>query len=380
MVICRFCGEYCHNGPLLEYAKSPQSAQGFLDSPEDPDCTVDLKIYQCASCGLVQHNSAPVHYYRDVIRAIAVSPEMAKFRLEQLSYWIKKHDLSHKQIVEVGCGKGEYLDLLSKAGCSKVSGIENSILNVTHCRNAGFDVRVGYLDSSEINPWPNIFDAFVSFNFMEHWPNLKGSLSALHQMLKEGAVGLIEVPNFDFIIQNGLYSEFTVDHIFYFDRQTLRTILEMMGFEVVSINNIWYDYILSAEIKKRRPFEVHNFASCQTEIINRLNIFINQFEPKDVVVWGAGHQALAVLVLAGLAGRISHLVDSARNKQNKYTPGTRILIKDPVTLLHDKPKAIVIMAAAYSDEIKKTIIENYPFIERIAILRGNTVEVEKNGK
>jgi hypothetical protein len=70
-------------------------------------------------------------------------------------------------------------------------------------------------------------------------------------------------------------------------------------------------------------------------------------------------------------------VDSANFKQNKYTPGTRLLIKNPESLRTDCPKAVVIMAAAYSDEVFETLNQQYPLVEHVAILRGNALEVVK---
>jgi hypothetical protein len=74
---------------------------------------------------------------------------------------------------------------------------------------------------------------------------------------------------------------------------------------------------------------------------------------------------------------VSHVVDSAPFKQNKYTPGTRLLIKPPASLLQDQPKAIIIMAAAYSDEVAQTIERAYPMIAHVAILREVQLEVVK---
>jgi hypothetical protein len=187
------------------------------------------------------------------------------------------------------------------------------------------------------------------------------------------------VPNFDFVLANGLYSEFTVDHIFYFDQTTLRTMLEMCGFEVIEISSVWHDYILSAQVRKRKSFDTERFLMKQERIVRELNAFVERFAPHDVVVWGAGHQALAVMSLAHIQGRVSHVVDSANFKQNKYTPGTRLLIKSPESLRADCPKAVVIMAAAYSDEVFETLNQQYPLVENVAILRENALEVVKGG-
>ena len=83
--------------------------------------------------------------------------------------------------------------------------------------------------------------------------------------------------------------------------------------------------------------------------------------------------------LAHIQGRISHVLDSASFKQDKYTPGTRLLIKAPESLRADCPKAVVIMAAAYSDEVLETLNQKYPLVENVAILREDSLEVVKGG-
>lgn len=375
---CRFCGGAFFQPALLEYPDAPQSAQGFLDDLDQPDALVDLKIHQCAGCGLVQHSQSPVAYHRNVIRAIAYSTEMAAFRAEQLGKWIQRFDLPNKYVLEIGCGKGEYLDLLIQSGAQRVFGLENSEPSTRHASQRGLNVSQGYLSADFSNPWPFKFDAFVIFGFLEHWPDLKGSLHKLNTLLNDGAPGLIEVPNFDFIIKNGLYSEFTTDHIFYFDKNSLRSVLELCGFEVQSIESIWHDYILSAQVKKRPRLDANDFKTKQVDMVAQLRSFTGQFQPQDVVVWGAGHQALAVIALAKLQDQVSHVIDSAEFKQNKYTPASHLLIKPPASLLQDKPLAIVIIAAAYSDEVATTILQKYSRVKNIAILREDHLEIIRN--
>jgi len=85
---CRVCHGDLLIPPLLSYPDSPSSAQGFLDEPPEPGDSVCLDIYQCLACGLVQHPLEVVPYYKEVIRAIAFSDEMGRFRHVQLGEWI----------------------------------------------------------------------------------------------------------------------------------------------------------------------------------------------------------------------------------------------------------------------------------------------------
>lgn len=366
---CRLCSANLLTPPLLRYPGSPRSAQGFFEQPPMQDDSVCLDIYQCSGCGLVQHVLPAVPYYREVIRSVAFSKEMGHFRISQLGEWIQSNKLEGTRILEVGCGRGEYMELLKRAGASLVTGIEYSAESVDFAKKRGLDVYRGYLDDAFDPENLGRFGAFAVFSFMEHWPDINGSLKQLDELLEEGAQGLVEVPNLEHMIQNGLYSEFTTDHIYYFDRATLARTMELNGFEVHQIQSIWHDYILSARVSKRGRLNTDHFVKRQQEVVAQIQSFVDDFAYKDVVIWGAGHQALAIMSIAQLGGKVSHVIDSATFKQGRYTPGTGLLIKSPASLLEDRPRAVLIMAAAYSEEVAHELEVRYPQVEKVAILK-----------
>jgi len=372
---CRVCEGALSKSPLLRYENSPRSAQGFLDTIDDHDDSVNLEIFQCAHCGLVQHNLKPVPYYKEVRRAVAFSAEMTAFRMEQLHKWIKENHLQHTTILEVGCGRGEYIDLLKSAGATKVAGIEYAKKSVDAARRTNSQIYQGFFDSDFELPSDFAFSAFTIFSFLEHWPDPNQGLKLLHSVLTEDAVGLVEVPNFELIVKKGLYSEFTTDHIFYFDRKSFTFLLEKNGFEVISIETIWYDYILSAKVRKRLFLDVAKFLNIENKIRSQLCAFINKQSTNTVAIWGAGHQALAVIAMAKVADQIKYIVDSASFKQGKYTPATHLPIVSPDHLISHPTEAVIVMAAGYSNEVVRMVLERYPFIKYIAVLRDDELEI-----
>ena len=120
---------------------------------------------------------------------------------------------------------------------------------------------------------------------------------------------------------------------------------------------------------------VENFESKFKSLNAELNNYIDQFNGKEVVVWGAGHQSLTIISLSKIYERISYIVDSAKFKQNKFTSGTNIKITPPEFLNLEKPDALIIIAAGYSDEVKKIVLDQYKFIKNIAIVREDNLEV-----
>lgn len=371
---CRACTAPLGAVPVLAYRNMPGAAQNFPDAAGlATDHGSDLDLYECGECGLIQLASAPVPYYREVIRAAAFSTEMRVFREKQLAEWVDRYNLGGQRILEIGCGKGEYLSLLAAAGV-RATGLEYARSAVTHCQRHGLDVLRGFLGRTNQQLPGGPFAGFMSLNFMEHWPKPVDTLRAMRHNLVPGGIGLVEVPNFDMILKEGLYSEFISDHLSYFTRETFSFALQRAGFEVLEAKSVWYDYILSAVVRKRQPTELSSLKTQQDKINRTIRAFVDRFPPHSVAVWGAGHQALAALALGGLGQDIRYVVDSAPFKQGKFTPATHIPIVPPERLKDDPAQAIIIMAAGYSDEVAKLIRTQHQQTIPVAILRADGLE------
>tara|TARA_Y100001934_G_C12366519_1_gene783807 strand:+ start:586 stop:1713 length:1128 start_codon:yes stop_codon:yes gene_type:complete len=372
---CRICDSACFDKALLAYSGMPSSAQSFPELGDlKDDIGSNLDVFQCSSCGLVQLNNIPVSYYKEVIRASAFSEEMRGFRRIQFEDWIKQYSLVGKKILEIGCGRGEYLSILGKSDVL-VHGVEYSEKAVEACREQGYSVTKGFFGDSDLILPEQKYDGFVCLSFMEHWPDPNKVLAHLSGCLVGNAVGLIEVPNFNMILEQRLFSEFISDHLMYFTQDTLTFALQLNGFEVVECSPVWHDYIISAVVKKRSRIDLTSFESQRLKLMKDLNEFIDRFGLDRVAVWGAGHQALAVLSLASIGKRIKYVVDSAPFKQGKYTPATHIPILAPSQLINDPVDAIIIMAGSYSEEVVKIVRDNSSGEMKVAILRDYGLEI-----
>nr|WP_320132880.1 methyltransferase domain-containing protein [uncultured Holophaga sp.] len=369
-MICRGCGGSCHPEPILFLADMPKAAQ-HLPGPEElaTERGVDLVVRQCAHCGLVQLEGGPVDYWREVIRATAFSPEMGAFRRSQFRAFAEAHGLLGRRVLEVGSGRGEYLDLLLEAGMD-AWGLEAAPQG--HPR-----ILPGFIQDEGALAGQGAFDGFFFFSFLEHLPEPLEALRALHARLAPGATGLVEVPNFDLIVEQELFSEFIPDHLCYFTASTLRALLERAGFEVLDCGEVWHRYILSATVRRRGILDLSAFRQRQTALEADLRAFLGG--SGRVAVWGAGHQALALLALAGLGPEIRYVVDSAPFKQGRFTPATHLPIRPPSALDEDPVDSVLVMAASYSDEVAGILQEHYGERLRVGILRDWGVEIRIAG-
>lgn len=389
---CRACDGPFFPEPVFRYANQPKGAQ-HLPSADDlaSERGVDLEVCQCARCGLVQLSNDPVDYWREVIRASAGSPEMMAFRRRQFGEFVERFGLAGKRVLEPGCGRGEYLAVMRDAGAD-VHGLEWGEAAVADARTAGLDVDRGFITArTQIATGP--FDAFFTLNYLEHVPDPRDFLAGIHANLAEGAVGIVEVPNFDMIARQGLFAEFITDHLSYFTQDTLSRLLEDAGFEVVACDVVWHEYIVSATVRKRdvvpnaqrppssgpvgafvgtierldtAPFETR-FARFRDSIAS----FVGETESADdrIAIWGAGHQAFTVMAMFGLDRHVAYVVDSAPFKQGRFTPGTHLPIVAPDALAADPVDAVIVMAASYSDEVVRIIRERFGDGVNLAVLR-----------
>ncbi len=371
---CRVCGNDFFKEPLLRYQNMPKAAQylpdaKFLDSDEG----VNLEVCQCSGCGLVQLNNDPVPYYKEVIRAVAFSDDMKDFRRTQFGSFLKKYSLAGKKIIEIGCGCGEYLSIIQQFDVDAY-GLEHSEDSVNECINHGLKVSRGFIEKNndKLNNAP--FDSFYILSFLEHLPDLNSTLRGIYNNLTDNAIGLVEVPNFDMILRNNLFSEFISDHIFYFTKETLSSTLNQNGFEIIESNEIWHNYIISAVVRKRKELDLSHFFKYQEKLKKEFDEYLSRFDNKKVAIWGAGHQALTVISLMNVADKIRYVVDSAPFKQGKYTPATHIPILSPTVLNSDPVDAIVVMAASYSNEVAKIIRQKFSINIKISILRDFNLE------
>lgn len=361
---CIVCGSILKDR-ILELKNMPKAAQHLPSERKLASGGIDLSLYECPACGLVQFDAPPVAYYKDVIRATKVSPKFRALRKLQYSKLVKMFQLEGKKILEIGCGAGEFLEIWNDFPV-KAYGIEHAKELVHAARANGLQVLEGFIENEGDSIIEGPFDAFVSFNFLEHQPNPAGMLRGIAANLKENGVGLITVPSFDYFQERASYYEFMRDHIAYYSEDSLNRILNICGFDVIEMNRFNED-TLEAIVRKRSPIKLVDYYSQRDCLEKEMNGYLEDIVGMEgmTVVWGASHQAFTILSTIEIKEKIQAVIDSASFKWNKYTPVTQIPITSPEILKTQKIKCVIIMAPGFSDEIYHTILVQAPSVQRI---------------
>jgi 2-polyprenyl-3-methyl-5-hydroxy-6-metoxy-1,4-benzoquinol methylase len=352
----------------------PRVAQFLPDaSSVEADRGLDLIVCQCSGCGLVQLDGDPVPYYKDVIRSAGLSPEMRAFRQAQFGGFVSRFGLAGRKAIEIGCGRGEYLSVLQESG-AVAHGLEHAADAVAACVAEGRHVTQGFVEAPNQTLPGGPFDAFLILNFLEHLPDPNATLRGIRHNLSDGGVGMVEVPNFDMMLRQRQFAEFVSDHLLYFTAATLTSTLTINGFEVLDCSEQFHGYILSADVRKRGPLDLGGFEAQQRRLKDEIHAYIGRFPAGRVAIWGAGHQALAIMSLLDLGRSVRYVVDSAPFKQGKFTPATHLPIVPPSALDTDPVDALIIIAAGYSDEVARIVRSRFNPGLQVAIWREHGLE------
>ncbi|MEQ8188282.1 MAG: methyltransferase domain-containing protein [Candidatus Eremiobacterota bacterium] len=157
-------------------------------------------------------------------------------------------------ILDIGCGRGEWLELLRENGYI-AKGLDVNRIMVQECLKRGLDVEeadaIEYVKSQNSNS----FDVITGFHIVEHLP-LKILISLFDEtlrILKPGGLVIFETPNPENIIVGACSFYTDPTHINPLPPHTLKFLLEARGFTALEIkkanplNLIDYDYIIKED-------------------------------------------------------------------------------------------------------------------------------------
>jgi len=337
---CRLCGsqEYLDLASLDNF---PKAAQFFIQNLDNTsqDQPITLNIIECTDCGLIQLKNDPVEYYKDVITAASLSEASKKRIIDEWEPIIKKYELDNKKAIEIGAGKGDFLIAMSNSSLD-LCGLENSEENLSYARERRLNVFKGYL--LDQNKLKKEYSLVISNNFLEHQPNIKAFISKMRELLVQNGFLYLSVPNVEYLLKNDCLYEFVADHLVYFSEVTLKKALEVNGFEVLEQykKNNNNDLVVIAKLRKN--INLDKSKKTVNNIIKTLKDIVTDYKNKNIIIWGAGHRALALMALAELR-EIDYIVDSASFKQDKYSPILHKKIISPEVFIQLKCDLLIIM-------------------------------------
>lgn len=189
--------------------------------------------------------------------------------------------------------------------------------------------------------------------------------------LKPDGIGLIEVPSFTTFINKNRYYDIFRDHLGYYTEYTLQYLLTQNNFQIIKIFHTANDEYLTAYVRNNEYFSSNINISAENYYKYKKDIqkLVQRYKNKNVAIWGAGGKGISLLSMCGISPKnILFVIDSDFYKQNKYTPGSHIIIKSPQEVDFKALDVIIISAVMYQEEIMKDLKSKYNYHNKIAII------------
>lgn len=335
----------------------------------------DIKLGFCSDCNHIFNlvfKPELMVYDQSYENSLHFSSHFQSYAKSLATNLIKRYDLHNKDIIEIGCGKGDFLTLICELGNN---------------RGIGFDINSGPEESDKLSAKGIMFvqdfysnryahykaDLICCRHVLEHIYNPIEFLIQLRQTIgnRPNIAVFFEVPNVLFILRDLSIWDIIYEHCSYYSIYSLERLFTECGFKVCDLYETYEGQFLCVEtlpIDRPAEFEqerkdglkdiTRQVATFQEKYCSKISDYKKKLERYvdeglRVVIWGAGSKGVTFLNTLVLNNQIEYIVDMNPNKQGMYIPGTGQQIVSPEFLQKYKPDVVIIMNSIYENEIKQ---------------------------
>jgi len=169
--------------------------------------------------------------YIDVVYSANKKP-FSSYPEKLINHLTKKYNLKKdSKILELGCGRGEFLNEFTKLGMSGY-GIDLSNYADNFCKNA--EIKVVDITKEDV-PYPdNSFDVVFSKSFIEHFYYPEEIFKEAYRVLKPSGILINLTPEWNYIYKS-FYDDYT--HRTPFTKKSLEDIYLVSGFKNVKVKS-----------------------------------------------------------------------------------------------------------------------------------------------
>jgi len=180
---------------------------------------VDVNLCQCKECGFVFNalfSNDEMDYDDDYQNEQSYSQTFVE-HLNSVADILVESGFKDKKVIEIGCGKGYFTELLEKKGFKNIYGFdpayEGNNLNIT---KDYFGEKYKSINA----------DLVILRHVLEHIENPYEFLTHIQKATSSNTKVLIEVPDFEWIVKKRAFWDIFYEHCNYFDDSFLSSFFE----------------------------------------------------------------------------------------------------------------------------------------------------------
>ncbi len=325
----------------------------------------DVTLVFCPTCGLVFNatfDAKAVPYDSRYENRQCYSPAFNAHLTALAEGLIHRNDLAGGRILEVGCGKGDFLRQLCAAAQASGDGYDTSYEPSSTPEPRGVRFFARYVAPEDIR---QPYQAILCRHVVEHVPDIGDFLRMLHSLAVAAGdpVVVIETPRLEWILENACLWDVFHEHCNYFLEAALAELSRRAGFRVVRQRPVFGSQYQLIELRCARvvrrvsktplpsPGRIRTQATRAVRQLERLQKRILRAAKGSAwAVWGAGAKGVALVNLLP-SSRPKCVIDSNPAKQGGVLPGTSVRIVSPEDPIVPRLGLIVIANPNYATEI-----------------------------
>jgi SAM-dependent methyltransferase len=372
---CPACGERALT-IFFEESSVPTNSCLLMDDPSEASGFPrgELRVAFCDACGFVTNTAfvpGQAEYSQRYEETQGFSPRFMGFARELAERWVNDYDLADRTVLEIGCGKGEFLIEMAKAGAGHCIGIDPGVHpeRIEDPAAAGiewiadfYDERYTHLDA----------DVVICRHTLEHIPNVAEFMTTIRESIgdRPDTVVLFELPDVQRVLNEVAFWDVYYEHCSYFSLGSLARLFRRTGFEVLELSLEYDDqYLLIAarpstvpaagtplpeeDDLERLRHGVDTFRRGYDELVGKWRTRMETLTSSGgrAVIWGSGSKGVSFISNLALADEIAAAVDINPHKWGKFMVGSNHEIVAPAELREIAPDLVVAMNPIYLDEI-----------------------------
>jgi SAM-dependent methyltransferase len=337
----------------------------------------DIALGFCQNCGFIANVAfdPSLHAYAPGYEATqGFSPTFNAFARRLAAHLIEHYDLHGRDVIEIGCGQGEFLTLMCELGDNRGVGFDPAY--VGRYSEPRSERQVTFIPDFYSEKYADYRgDFFCCRMTLEHIQNTAEFVGMVRRAIGDRAdtVAFFQVPDVTRVLRELAFWDIYYEHCSYFSLGSLARLFRQNGFDVIGL---WKDYGDQYLMIEARPGKGYHVAPLvQEDNLEELARDVAHFSrnwrqrldawQRDVqrlrhdgqraVIWGAGSKGVAFLTTLGLREEIPYAVDINPHKQGTYMAGTGQEIIAPAFLQEYKPDVVIVMNPIYCDEIQREL-------------------------
>lgn len=376
---CPVCGHQS-SAPFFAFAQLPVFCNVLwpdLSQAKSAD-RADIQLHFCTTCGFIwngQFDPTRLCYSKHYENSLHYSARFQEYATALIGRLVDEHDIREVDIVEVGCGKGDFLVELCRRGGNRGRGFDVSFEGRADLDTTGAEVE--FYDAFYTTEYAYLpVDVVISRHVLEHIEQPVEFLQHLREIAGErGGVRLFfEVPNGRHTFENLAVWDIIYEHPNYFTLPSLAYTFARAGFAPKAIQAEYGNQFLSilAAINggsfgmSEYEDELHSLWRVTDEFTVRFHHYRMKWENelrslrdsgRRAVIWGAGSKGVTFLNMMASSSFIEYAVDLNPRKHGRYIAGSGQKIIDASYLSQYRPDDILIMNPLYESEIRAAAAE-----------------------